>query len=87
VGGAIVGGDTVFHVCSDAVQELEKVMQREAGLRQKLQEAQEGLAERDAFLKQLQEEAALSASALKQAAQVSSTGASVTEWGFSSGSQ
>jgi len=46
------------------------VMRREEGLRQKLQEAQEGIAERDAFLEQLQEEAALSASALKQAAQV-----------------
>jgi len=51
-------------------QELEKILRREEGLRQQLQEAQDGIAERDAFPKQLQEEAALSASALKQAAQV-----------------
>lgn len=47
-------------------------MGREEALRRQLLDAQEGIAQRDAFLRQLQEEAALSASALKQAARVSS---------------
>ncbi|GJP29097.1 hypothetical protein CLOM_g11289 [Closterium sp. NIES-68] len=49
-------------------QELEGAAGREERMRRQLMEAQEGIAHRDAFLQQLQEEAALSASALKQAA-------------------
>ncbi|CAI5500227.1 unnamed protein product, partial [Closterium sp. Naga37s-1] len=49
-------------------KELESAAGREERMRRQLMEAQEGIAHRDAFLQQLQEEAALSASALKQAA-------------------
>ncbi|CAI5522893.1 unnamed protein product [Closterium sp. Naga37s-1] len=49
-------------------KELETAAGREERMRRQLMEAQEGIAHRDAFLQQLQEEAALSASALKQAA-------------------
>ncbi|CAI5470593.1 unnamed protein product [Closterium sp. Yama58-4] len=49
-------------------KELEWAAGREERMRRQLMEAQEGIAHRDAFLQQLQEEAALSASALKQAA-------------------
>ncbi|CAI5494799.1 unnamed protein product [Closterium sp. Naga37s-1] len=55
-------------------QELESAAGREERMRRQLMEAQEGIAHRDAFLQQLQEEAALSASALKQAARVGGLG-------------
>ncbi|CAI7874104.1 unnamed protein product, partial [Closterium sp. NIES-53] len=51
-------------------KELESAAGREERMRRQLMEAQEGIAHGDAFLQQLQEEAELSASALKQAARM-----------------
>ena len=57
-------------------------MGREEALRRQLMEAQEGITQRDAFLRQLQEETALSASALKQAARVGGrVGGRGEKWG------